>query len=98
MVKELQALCLDIRVLDREGNPIELSELCRDDDPVQISRVDQAAIDEVLGKSVEDDSLRRSFMLEDEDGNEIEEEEDEEYGLDLDEAYDDDTYPGEDID
>ena len=89
MVKELQALCLDIRVLDRDGNNIELSELCREDEPTAISRVDAAAIDEVLGKSVEDDSLRRSFMLEDEDGNEIEEDEDDEiYGLEDVDDYD----------
>jgi DNA-directed RNA polymerase subunit beta len=96
LVKELQSLALDVRVLDRDGEEIELSELCREDEPTVISRVDAAAIDEVLGKSVEDDSLRRSFMLEDEDGNEIEEdEEDEIYGLEDVDDYDG-SYSGED--
>ena len=33
LVKELQALCLDIKVLDEEGKEIELSEVYEDDTP-----------------------------------------------------------------
>ena len=79
MVKELQALALDIRVLDKDGNEIELSELGRDEETAGINKADAAAIDEVLGRRVEDDELRKSFLFEDEDGNALEDEEDEEY-------------------
>ena len=34
LVKELQALCLDIKVLDENGKEIELSEVYEDDTPV----------------------------------------------------------------
>jgi len=34
LVKELQALCLDIKVLDENGNEIELSDVYEDDTPV----------------------------------------------------------------
>ena len=45
LVKELQALCLDIRVLDKDGNEIELSELSDDDTPAyaNLADVDRAA-------------------------------------------------------
>ena len=90
MVKELQALCLDIRVQDRDGNDIELSELGKEEETSPINKADAAAIDEVLGRSVADSSLRNSFMLEDEDGNAIEDEEEEEYyeESEADEGYD----------
>jgi DNA-directed RNA polymerase subunit beta len=37
LVKELQALALDIRVLDAEGKEVQLSTLCGDDDTPQYS-------------------------------------------------------------
>ncbi len=44
LVKELQALCLDIRVLDENGQPIELSGISEDDTPqfTTIEDVDKA--------------------------------------------------------
>ncbi len=86
LVKELQSLALDVRVQDRNGNDIELSELCREEESVSMRREDAAAIDEVLGNSVDDGSIRHSFMLEDEDGNAIE---DDEEIYDLSEGEDD---------
>ncbi|MBR2019769.1 MAG: DNA-directed RNA polymerase subunit beta [Clostridia bacterium] len=91
MVKELQALALDIRVLDKDGNEIELSELGREEESSSISKADAAAIDEVLGRSVEDDDMRKSFFFEDEDGNALDDEEEEE--LYEEDDYDSD-YPG----
>ena len=79
MVRELQALALDIRVQDRNGNEVSLSDLGRDDDSPIRNKADADAIDEVLGRSVADSSLRDSFLFEDEDGNEIEEDEEEIY-------------------
>jgi len=79
LVKELQSLALDVRVQDRDGNDIELSELCRDEDTPSMSRADAAAIDEILGRHGDADELRKSFLFEDENGNEIEDEEEEIY-------------------
>ena len=90
LVKELQSLALDVRVQDRDGNDIELSELCRDEDAPVMTKADAAAIDEVLGRNVEEDSIRDSFMLEDEDGNAIEDDED-----DIDVFDDDENYEGD---
>ena len=78
MVKELQSLALDIRVLDKDGNEIELSNLCQEEDS-RTSRADREAIDAVLGQRANDEELRRSFLLEDENGDLIEDEEDDSY-------------------
>ncbi len=52
LLKELQSLCLDVRVLDKEGNEIELSTLGEEEDdaPAYISQED-------LGKLVETDDM-----------------------------------------
>ena len=89
LVKELQSLALDVRVLDRDGNDIELSELCREDDAPSMSRADAAAIDEVLGRNVADDSMRKSFLFEDENGNEIEDDEEDDEFFDPTEGFED---------
>jgi DNA-directed RNA polymerase subunit beta len=81
LVKELQALALDIRVLDKDGNEIQLSTLCNEDDAPRYSGkpIDFSAFDQ---DQPNEDELRDSFQFEDEDGNPIEEE------LEFD-AYDD---------
>ncbi|MBR7151790.1 MAG: DNA-directed RNA polymerase subunit beta, partial [Clostridia bacterium] len=77
LVKELQSLALDVRVLDKQGNEIELSQLCQEEDAAPVRGADADAIDAVLNQRVADDALRQSFLMEDEDGN-LEEEESEE--------------------
>ncbi len=90
LVKELQSLALNVRVQDKEGNDIDLSELCNDDDPYPIPRVDPAAISEALGQSVdEEDELRKSYQI---DGDESDEEESDE---DYQEEYEDEVYGSE---
>ena len=97
LVKELQSLALDVRVQDRDGNDIELSELCRDDDtPTIRNKADREAIDEVLGHNVEDDSIRDSFLLEDEDGNALEEDDDDLMYDPNEDVFDDDAFFGDD--
>ena len=97
LVKELQSLALDVRVQDRDGNDIELSELCRDSDaPTIRSKADREAIDEVLGHNVEDDSIRDSFLLEDEDGNALEEDEDDLMYDPNEDVFEDDGFFGDD--
>ena len=94
LVKELQALALDIRVLDQNGEEIQLSTLCNDDDGSTFAnKADRAAIDEALGDDkLQMGDLRDAFTFEDEDGEAIED--DEEY-FDEFESESDDYYDGE---
>jgi DNA-directed RNA polymerase subunit beta len=62
LVKELQSLCLDIRVLDREGNEIELSTIGEDD----LDAPNYVSADDV-GETVETDDTFDSMILEDVD-------------------------------
>ncbi|MBO7341918.1 MAG: DNA-directed RNA polymerase subunit beta, partial [Clostridia bacterium] len=88
LVKELQALGLDIRVLDKEGAEIQLSTLCNDDEPNPYAKhADFAAIEEEF-KAME-------VMAEDEalgDGMSIQVDEEESYYPETEEdSYDDDN-------
>ena len=77
MVKELQSLALDIRVLDKNGEEIQLSTLCNDDDVVPYSNKAREAIRDLGDEElVETDDLTKSFLLEDEDGELLEDEDD----------------------
>ncbi len=62
LVKELQSLCLDIRVLDHEGNEIELSSIGEDelDAPTYVSAED-------IGETVETDETFDSMIEEEVD-------------------------------
>ena len=94
LVKELQSLALDVCVQDKEGNDINLSELCQDDDAFQPRGVDYAE----MNRHYSEEELRKSFQIENEDGTPEElaaDSEDEEQivddSLDFDEPlYDDD--------
>ncbi len=80
LVKELQALALDVRVLDKNGKEIQLSTICNEDDvpPYSTRTMD---IPDFSSFESDEDELKDSFQFEDEDGNVIE---DEDY-----DAYDD---------
>ena len=65
LVKELQALCLDIRVLDEQGNEIELREDDDDDEVVYSAGNDNEEV--VVGDT--NDVLDAGFVI-DEDGPE----------------------------
>lgn len=62
LVKELQSLALDVRVLDKNGNEIELSDLGDDD-----YETHNYVSEEDIGESVETDDLYDSFTEEDSD-------------------------------
>ncbi len=67
LVKELQSLALDVRVYDKEGNEIELSQLGAEEDttPVFVSESD-------IGESVVTDEINDSFTEENvDDSDEI---------------------------
>ena len=86
LVKELQALGLDVRVLDKDGEEIQLSTLCNDEErvPAFISRADLAAIDDELGQEMVEQGDLNDLTVEDaEDGLFFpEEDEDDSYGDD----------------
>ena len=95
LVKELQSLALDVRVLDKNGEEIQLSTLCNEDDPLPYKRrVDIRLDDDEFERGVETKELYDSYTLTDENGDDIameEEEEvytDEDFGID---AIDDDV-------
>ena len=73
LVKELQSLALDIRVLDEEGNEIELNTLCQEEEtPVYSTReFNLKDEDEDFEQYVETDDVADNFIIEDaEEGNE----------------------------
>jgi DNA-directed RNA polymerase subunit beta len=87
LVKELQSLCLDIKVLNDDGEEIQLSSLCNDDAPQYLSRTDAEAVDAIVGNTEIPDDIHKAFLFEedeDEDG-----EDNEEYEYSEDESYDD---------
>ena len=90
LVKELQALALDVRVLDKNGEEIKLSILCNEDDTPQYSTrsIDDLALQDMQS---DEDELRKSFQFEDEDGNPIEDEES------FEEDYEEETFEDSDL-
>ncbi len=87
LVKELQSLALDVRVLDRNGEEIQFSVLCDEDAPASRRRNDERFEDDQFEGTVETDEVYDSYTLTDENGEEIiEAEEDDfsdDFGLDV---------------
>ncbi len=71
LIKELQSLGLDIRVLDKDNNEVDLKQNFDEDDDIGLSRPVMA--DELDGSVVEDGDLA-GFGLQDENGDDIVEE------------------------
>ena len=69
LVKELQSLGLDIRTLDKDGNEIQLSSVCNDDDDVvpYSNKAEEAFIDDIVDNTVETDDMDDSYLIEDAD-------------------------------
>ena len=90
LVKELQSLGLDIRTLDKNGEEIQLSSICNDDDDVvpYTNRADAALIDDATDNAVETDDMDDSYIIEDADdliaGMEDEEDDFDMFGNDAD--------------
>ena len=79
LVKELQALALDVRVMNQNGEEIELSTLCNDDEPARYRQKTPRAtaadfeddddtidahVDEVMGDYAETDELGAGYLVE----------------------------------
>ncbi len=110
LVKELQALALDIRVLNSKGEEVDLSSLCNDDDAPTYRRhnprrdrqdiLDEDDIDRTVGSTVVTDALADGYLVEksEVDGYESSGREDEYFEEELEyesESYDDDSYDEE---
>ncbi len=93
LVKELQSLGLDIRTLDKDGNDIQLSTLCNDEEEVfpYADRSELALIDNATDNAVETDEITKSFLIDDaDDEDDFAYDEDEEFfdGIDDEEIED----------
>ena len=101
LVKELQSLCLDLHVLDKDGNEIELSEVYEDDTPVynsieEINRNDKPASDDAADSDPDAEGEEEIEDADDfgfEDG-EFDDEfaEDEEFGFDGEDDFDGESH------
>ncbi len=97
LVKELQSLALDVRVQDKDGNEINLSELCNDTgDIYPSSRLNPEEIAAAFRQGAVEDELEDGNQILDEDGNPIDV--DEELFGEEDEQYDDGLYDDDDGD
>ncbi len=97
LIKELQSLALDVRVLDAAGEEIQLSTLCNDDEPsVYVNRAEEAALEEALrGQDDDEEELEKSFLISDENGDYIES--DDEYDAE-EEVYEDESFGDDEYD
>ncbi len=85
LIKELQSLCLDIKVLNINNEEIDLKQKFDDDDDL----IPTPAIDDEIDYSTEDDDFADGFAAEDEDGLSSLDDDD------FDDDYDDDDDFGE---
>ena len=76
LVKELQALALDVRVFNDKGEEVKLSTLCNEDDSPRYSGKPMTDLSDLGYVDSDENELRKSFQFEDEDGNLIESDED----------------------
>ena len=77
LVKELQALALDVRVFNDKGEEVKLSTLCNEDESPRYSGKPLTDLSDLGYVDSDENELRKSFQFEDEDGNLIEPDEDE---------------------
>jgi DNA-directed RNA polymerase subunit beta len=76
LVKELQALCLDIKVLDESGEEIELSDVFEDDAPVYTTIDDSSSLEatELAPAEEGEDDFTDDYDGEDDELGDFEEE------------------------
>ncbi len=77
LVKELQSLGLNIRTLDKNGEDVQLSSICNDEDTFTYSNKAAAMLEEELNFGDEDeDELEENFLIKDVDEEDFGVEED----------------------
>jgi DNA-directed RNA polymerase subunit beta len=82
MVKELQSLCLDVKVLDENGDEIELRDEDEDENTYSGSMRETYASDD-------SEITAAGYVIQDENGDEIIDEPDEDEDLDMTDSFDD---------
>ena len=93
LVKELQALALDVRVLDKNGEEIQLSTLCNDDEPVPYSKNIDFDLAADLEKGYETDDIKDSYIIE----NAEDSEDDDLFGMEEELVFDEDDADDENL-
>ncbi len=91
LIKELQSLALDVRVLDKDGEEIQLSTLCNEEEPVvYANRAAEAALEDDMHG--DEDEIRKEFLIEDENGDLVDDDEFDSFDNEVyeDESFDDD--------
>ena len=94
LVKELQSLCLDIHVLDKNGDEIELKEVYEDDVPAYatIEAVDRSADNSGESEEIAEEEFEEDEAFDDEEfAGDDEAFDEEDYGYGVDEGSFDDT-------
>ncbi|HOA85608.1 MAG TPA: DNA-directed RNA polymerase subunit beta, partial [Bacillota bacterium] len=100
LVKELQSLCLDVRVYDRDGNEVQLSTFYNDDN-AQYLGAGAAVIEEAFGQRYAADEFRRSYLIDDTDNEsagdiDVTSDADEDFYADDEEIYEEDSFEDDD--
>ncbi|MBR2388574.1 MAG: DNA-directed RNA polymerase subunit beta [Clostridia bacterium] len=89
LVKELQSLALNISVLDKDGNKVQISSLCNDDEVMPYSnKRDEALREEYVGST---DEIEKNFVTEEMDTLDGEDDDDF-YGTELEFDSNDDGF------
>ncbi len=65
LIKELQSLSLDVRVLDKSGDEIDLKQNFEDDDNMGLTPIADDVIEEMGVSHVEDSNIGDSYVVED---------------------------------
>ncbi len=86
LIKELQALALDVRVLDEDGEEIDIKNGFDNDDYDVIPAVDP----EIEFENINDATYDNGFVLDNEDGFEVDEDDDSDFYKEQSLAFDDD--------
>ena len=94
LVKELQALCLDVRVLDEAGDDIDISGLYEDDTPhfatiEDVNRSVDAKADEAEDAEADEDAEDGEYSYDDEAFDDFDDE--------IDDVIDDETSRDEEV-
>jgi DNA-directed RNA polymerase subunit beta len=89
LVKELQALCLDVRVLDEAGEDIDISGLCDDDTPT-FNNIEE------VERSVDAEREEASDEEEFDDSEEFDSDDEEFFDEDEEYSFDSEDFDGED--
>ena len=91
LIKELQALALDVRVLDEDGEEIDIKNGFDNDEFDVVPHTDP----EIEFENVNDATYDNGFILDNEDGGELDEDDDSDFYKEMGYSFDDDSMDDE---